>query len=76
MTSELLLLLEAEQQLLPSTPQTSQIPETEHTYPSSTSQAVPCCHARVFSVHLQPQDTFSRANLLEYSELSMGELYI
>lgn len=69
--SELLLLLKAEEQLLSTTPQTCHPRQS-----TATSQAVPCCDARVLSVHLQPQGTSARASMFEYGKLIMGELRI
>lgn len=63
--SQLLLLLEAEKQLLPSTPKTSHLRRSTATSqpPSRLSPA------RVLTVHLQPQSTSARASVLEYGEL-------
>lgn len=58
--SQLLLLLEAEKQFLPSTPKTSHLRRSTATSqpPSRLSPA------RVLTVHLQPQSTSARASVL------------
>lgn len=57
--SGLLLLLEAEEKLLPPTPQTSHPRQS-----TATSWDVPCCDA------LQPQGNSARASVFEYGKLS------
>lgn len=74
MTSELLLLLEAEEQLLPPTPQTSHPRQS-----TATSQLPPrLCPAAMpgsLTVHLQPQGTSAWASVSEYGKLSTGDLH-